>query len=334
MRRSVFILLILAGLILVTAGVRQWVSPSGTHTPTAESQVSIRLKWAHQTQFAGIYVAREHGMYQQKGLDVDILERNTSGKPVLQQVSDGDVDFGIVSPQELLKAVDKGLPVIGLMVTYQQSPAAIISLKETGIDTLESLKGKTLGVTSDTLESRLFFISLLKTVQIDAADVTFRTVGFRQLDALLSKEIDAVSLYRTNDLYALRQRGTDYAMIVPEDHDMDLYDDVLITNRAMITSRQSVVLDFIRATREGWEYALQHPDEAVDATLHYAHNQYADRSYEEFILRESMPLIKPNDSQIMGDMNFDRWNKIYQQLRSSGIIKNFDVTTAYITYPF
>jgi NitT/TauT family transport system substrate-binding protein len=38
----------------------------------AQEKVSVRLKWLHQAQFAGYYVAKEKGFYKEEGLDVTI----------------------------------------------------------------------------------------------------------------------------------------------------------------------------------------------------------------------------------------------------------------------
>jgi NitT/TauT family transport system substrate-binding protein len=38
----------------------------------AEESVTLRLKWFHQAQFAGFYVAKEKDLYKSAGLNVDI----------------------------------------------------------------------------------------------------------------------------------------------------------------------------------------------------------------------------------------------------------------------
>ncbi|WP_143872780.1 ABC transporter substrate-binding protein [Catenovulum sediminis] len=47
----------------------------------AQDTVRLQLKWNHQFQFAGYYMALEKGFYQQKNLNVEILEGNKTASP-------------------------------------------------------------------------------------------------------------------------------------------------------------------------------------------------------------------------------------------------------------
>ena len=58
----------------------------------ADDKVSIRLKWLHQAQFAGYYVAKEKGFYKDEKLDVTI---NPGGPQLVAEnlVAAGTDDF-------------------------------------------------------------------------------------------------------------------------------------------------------------------------------------------------------------------------------------------------
>ena len=63
--------------------------------------VTVQLKWVHQAQFAGFYVAREKGYYADEKLAVTLLE----GGPkidVTDQVAAGAADFGVDAPENRL----------------------------------------------------------------------------------------------------------------------------------------------------------------------------------------------------------------------------------------
>lgn len=76
----------------------------------ALTKVKLELKWKHQFQFAGFYMAKEKGFYRQHGLDVQILERNKKSSP-LEDVLRGDVQFGI-SDSTIIKSYLLGKPVV------------------------------------------------------------------------------------------------------------------------------------------------------------------------------------------------------------------------------
>ncbi len=56
-------------LLLAMLGISGWPVHGA---PQRQESVSIRLKWHHQTQFAGVYVAHQKGFYRDAGLQVRI----------------------------------------------------------------------------------------------------------------------------------------------------------------------------------------------------------------------------------------------------------------------
>jgi NitT/TauT family transport system substrate-binding protein len=57
----------------------------------------VRLKWLHQAQFAGFYVAKAKGFYAKAGLDVD-LRPGGSNFPAIEMVVKEGEDFGVTGP--------------------------------------------------------------------------------------------------------------------------------------------------------------------------------------------------------------------------------------------
>ena len=76
--------------------------------------INIGLKWLHQSQFAGYYVAEKEGYYKQNNIQVNFYQRNPEENNVDQVVS-GKLHFAIVSSGELLKAIDSNKPVIAIL---------------------------------------------------------------------------------------------------------------------------------------------------------------------------------------------------------------------------
>jgi len=48
----------------------------------SKDTVYVQLKWLHQFQFAGLYMAIEKGFYAEHGLDVRLIERDKGLSPV------------------------------------------------------------------------------------------------------------------------------------------------------------------------------------------------------------------------------------------------------------
>src|SRR3981081_1575281 len=99
---------------------------SWAHGPSGA--VTRRLKWFNQAQFAGYYVAREKGFYQEAGLDVSI-QPGGPDFPAVQMVAGGNEQFGVTGADQILVARGKGVPVVAVAVLYRKNPFVLFALK-------------------------------------------------------------------------------------------------------------------------------------------------------------------------------------------------------------
>src|SRR5690242_17166795 len=96
-------------------------------------KVKIQLKWVPQAQFAGIFVAKEKGFYEQEGLDVEIVPGGPDAV-IEQQVVNGAADIGVTSFDSLLVNRDNGLPLVSVAQILQKSSYRFVADKASGID--------------------------------------------------------------------------------------------------------------------------------------------------------------------------------------------------------
>jgi len=54
----------------------------------ANDEVSLQLKWKHAFQFAGYYMAKEKGYYDEAGLNVTIIEGSPERLPLQHVLAD------------------------------------------------------------------------------------------------------------------------------------------------------------------------------------------------------------------------------------------------------
>lgn len=86
--------------------------------------IAIQLKWKHQFQFAGYYIAKEKGFYEDLNLQVIIKEGEDICNPV-DSVLSGSAQMGI-GGTELLIQYNQGKPITVLLSIYQHSPLVLI----------------------------------------------------------------------------------------------------------------------------------------------------------------------------------------------------------------
>src|SRR4051812_39889039 len=103
-------LAVLASLTLLLALVLGACGDSATAVPATAggtaaagplTKVKLQLRWVHQGQFAGYYVAADKGYFKEMGLDVEFIPGGPDTVPS-QKVLTGAADLGIEGVASLL----------------------------------------------------------------------------------------------------------------------------------------------------------------------------------------------------------------------------------------
>lgn len=314
----------LVGYILVSKDV---LSPISDHNLTP---VTVRLKWLHQTQFAGHYVADQKGFYADEGISVDLKPFDYENFPIDDVVS-GNADFGVAGADEILIARSKGKPVVALAVIYQRNPAVAYSLKESNILKPTDIVGKKLGVQSG-VNTKTIVLAMLEDQGININDINLVDIGF-SIDPIINKEVDVATGYLTNEPIQVRELGKEVNIIDPSKYGIKVYADVLFTTEENIKKNPNLVKGFVRATLKGWTYTLGNIDEAVNLTLKYKdpNNPALNFEHQKALLNASTPLIKPSNGTKIGEMSYLNWRTVYELMLKYKLINQTNVNDAYTT---
>ena len=73
--------------------------------------------------------------------------------------------------------------------------------------------------------------------------------------------------YISNEPYSLKEKGVEYTIFDPKDYGYNFYSDILFTSKKMIKESPKDVDGFRAASLEGWKYAYEHIDEAIEIIL-------------------------------------------------------------------
>ncbi|MFA7091124.1 MAG: ABC transporter substrate-binding protein, partial [Arcobacteraceae bacterium] len=95
---------------------------------TTLKPVSLQLKWKHQAQFMGFYMAKEMGFYKDVGLDVEFKEFEPEMN-ILEKIEKKEVDFAIDDSSLIFHKLN-GAKVKALFPILQTSPIALIAQQE------------------------------------------------------------------------------------------------------------------------------------------------------------------------------------------------------------
>lgn len=289
-------------------------------------KITLQLKWKHQFQFAGYYMAQEKGFYREKGLTVNIIEAQPGIDPV-QRVINGEADFGI-GTSSLLLYRERNAPVVVLGVVYQHSPLVfLMKQKEAKGRTLKDLIGKKVMV--EPLSDELF--AYLKREKIDPKSLELVTHQFDIRD-LIDDKIQAISAYSTTEPFLLEEAGIDYVVFNPRAVGIDFYGDNLFTTELQIKNHPEQVAGFREASFKGWNYALNHPEETIQVILKkYSQRLNHDQLWFEY--NQMMNLIQPDLVEI-GYMNTRRWQHIADIYGSLGMFPEKGLVDEHFFYDY
>ena len=270
----------------------------------AAEPLRLQLRWLHQFQFAGYYMALEKGYYRQAGLDVEILQGGPHAAKPIDILLAGQADFAIAN-SGLVIARMQGKPVVALAAIMQTSPIVWIVRADSGIYSPHDLAGKRVMLMPPPESTELLITLAREGIDLNRLEV--QQTSFNPQD-LVDRHTDAYDGYSTNEPFWLKQQGVDYRLINPREYGVNYYNDVLATRQALLDKRPKDVEAFVQASLAGWQYALDNIEESVQLI----HRRYApNKSLEHlrFEAEELKKLILPELVQL-GHMNPGRWETI------------------------
>lgn len=289
-------------------------------------EISVKLKYFHQAQFAGNYVANEKGFYADEDLKVNLIPFSYD-ESVIHAVYNGKAIFGITGSNELIMARARGLPIKSFAVIYKTSPICAYTLRQSGIIRPQDFLGKTVGL-EKAPDIEMMYSAMITRLGIDRSQIKEVTIGFDATE-LLDGTVDVSTGYAVNEPQQAIKAGHEVNIILMADYGVNMYGDVLFAAEDTINNNPELVERFLRATLKGWQYAIENKEEAVDITLKYATDR--TQSHESYMLHTSIPLIHTGDSPL-GWMEKARWEEVQNILLQQKILDNeIDVDRIYTT---
>lgn len=307
-------------MLLITMALLTGCRPQENNSPPA--QVTVQLRWVHQAQFVGFYTADQMGFYTEENIDVNLIPGGPDTPPdrIVADLVSGETDFAILSGAQLLEARDQGEPIVAIAVVFQKDPYVYASLKDSGIERPQDLVGKKVMVPAD---GEVQHNALLGKMDIDPS--TIEMIPYqRDVTPLTSGQIDAMMVYRTGGLgLAFDEAGTELNWIWMDNYGIHLIADTLVASETLIQQNPDLVERFLRATLQGWQYAIENQDQGVEFTLHY--DPALSKDLQKWMIEVQTPLIHTGEVKI-GWMDRELWVQTYNILKEAGVIeKEIDI---------
>ena len=314
-------LLTAAGLVLALAGCTGGAKNPGSSSSTSTGKldkITFLLDWTPNTNHTGVYVARDKGYYKAHGIEVAIQQASDAG--VLSQLAAGNGQFGISFQEEIASALtsDSPLDVKAVAAVIQHNTSGIVSLKKTGITSPKLLEGKRYATWDSPIEQAI----LKNVMQKDGGDFGKVVLMHQTVDnviAALQSNIDAVWIYYAWDGIACKVKGldTNYFAFKDSNPALDFYTPVLAASTKWLKANPDLAKRFLDATKEGYEYAIAHPEDAANLLVKDA------PGVDSAIATESQKWLAGQykaEVSRWGYIDQTRWDTFYAWMHDNGVL--------------
>jgi NitT/TauT family transport system substrate-binding protein len=240
----------------------------------AADDLTLQLKWVTQAQFAGYYVALDKGYYEEEGLNVTIKPGGPDINPQ-QVLAGGGADVAVDWMPSALASREKGVPTVNIAQPFKRSGMQLTCYKDSGIEEPAQFRGHTLGVWF--FGNEYPFLAWMARLEIPTEGgpdgVTVIKQGFN-VDPLLQRQADCISTMTYNEYWQIIDAGipADALRVFKyKDEGFATLEDGLYVLEDSLDDPAMVdkLARFVKASMKGWEWAVEHPDDAAHIVLEY-----------------------------------------------------------------
>lgn len=260
--------------------------------PGSETTFVFTPQWTAQAQFAGYYVAVAKDFYREAGVKVRIEHPSTT-QPAMNRLLLGECQATTLQLCQAIESIDKGTPLVNILQTSMNNAMVIVSAR--GKDPLTQ-KGAKVGIWSVGFGQLAMCMSIK-----DHLD--YQWVRFAQnINLFVAGVLDATLAMSYNEYYQLIQAGiemNDKNVYRFCNHGYNVQEDGVYMTREYYEKHRDLAHRFAQASRKGWEWAAEHPEETLDIVMHYVEKDRiaTNRLMQRMMLKEVLRLQVDRESK-------------------------------------
>ena len=259
MNKRLFLNTVAAGALLAS------IAPASAQALTP---IKFQLDWRFEGPAALFLQPVAKGYFRDAKLDVSVDAGTGSGAAV-QRVATGTYDMGFADLAALMEfhANNPDAPnkPVAVMMVYNNTPAAVMALKKSGIKSPADLNGKKLGAPVFDAGRRGFPI-FQKANNI--ANVSWVSMDPPLRETMLARgDLDAITGFSFTSLLNLEARGVklqDVVTLPYADHGVKLYGNVIIASAKLVKENPAAIKNFLSAFTRGAKEVMANPDASID----------------------------------------------------------------------
>jgi NitT/TauT family transport system substrate-binding protein len=287
--------------------------------------VRLVLPFRPDIQFAPFYVAMEKGYFEAQRLEITF--EHLPENEAVALVGASEAPFAIVSGEQVLLARAQGLPVVYVMAWWEDYPVAVAVPEGTGVEGPGDLAGLKIGIPGLYGASYIGYRALIGSAGLPESAATLESIGYNQVEALLTGQVDAAVVYANNEPIQLRAQGLPVEVLSVADH-VPLASNGLITHESMLETAPEQIRRMNTALWRGIDDVASDPAEAYEISKRYVEGlEQADERVMRAVLEKSILFWQ---TERPGYSSPEAWENMHQVLLEMGLLESpLQVESAY-----
>ncbi len=233
--------------------------------------VRFTLSWLLQGVDAPLTLAIERGYFIEEGLDIQ-FERGYGSADTTNKIAAGQYDMGFGDMYAMVEFNEQNPDdqLIVVAVPYNKAPFAIVTSKDSGIESVQDLDGRTLGAPAGDGPRRLWPV-LAEASGVDPDSVEWITMEPKLRETfLLQGNVDAISGFIYSMMPSLIAGGKtedDLNIFYYKDNGLDFYGNVVMLRKDFLEENEELVSAFLRAYIRGVQDVMMDPAAGLESVL-------------------------------------------------------------------
>ena len=299
--------------VFLLAGCSEPAEQTNADAQNALERIVLQTDWYAEPEHGGFYLALQRGYYSDAGLDVEI-RTTTTPISVYQLVAADEVQFGLGTSDNLIVAVSRKLPIVGIFPYFQHDPQGVMFHRDMPIDDFKDLDGRRVKIATGMHYVEYLQRTLgikLQLVPMDGSTTQF--VSDREL---------VQQCFLTSEPYFVAQQGVETGVLPFWDMGLDPYR-LVMTSTELASQRPDLVRRFVMASMRGWsEFMNGDTADAFAAISSRNTQQSPDFMQWTYGKMQEYSLVygRASDGETMGQIDSGRLQRQIEQLSALDLL--------------
>jgi len=279
----------------------------------AADKLTVMLEWFVNPDHAPLVVAKELGLFEEAGLEVELVPP-ADPSIVPRTVASGKAEIGIHYQPNLYLDHEAGVSLVRFGTLVETPLNTLTVLADGPIRELKDLEGKKIGYSVSGFEDAIIS-RMLGSAGVDKDKIELVNVNFALSPSLISGQVDAtIGGYRNFELTQMKLEGHEGRAFFPEEHGIPVYDELVFVTRPELAGDDRL-RRFLAAVEKGAIHLTNHPQQGWELFI----KAYPDLDDE--LNRQAWIDTLPRFAKRPAALDRVRYARFGAFLEESGLIK-------------